>query len=57
MEKIYAGTRQHVEGGTSKCWDEGEWSRGAWAGSNPIEMMQMAQPEGRIHFAGEHLSL
>lgn len=57
MEKIHAGTYQHVEGGASKCWDEDEWSRGAWAGSNPIEMMQMAQPEGRIYFAGEHLSL
>jgi monoamine oxidase len=57
MEKIHPGVRQYLEGGASKCWDEDEWSRGAWAIMNPLDMIQMAQPEGRVHFAGEHLSL
>lgn len=57
MEAIHPGLTEQAEGGTSKCWDEDEWSRGAWAGSNPLKVMQMSLPEGRIHFAGEHLSL
>lgn len=56
MEKIHPGIREHLEGGASKCWDEDEWARGAWAEIGPFGGLQMAMPEGRIHFAGEHLS-
>jgi monoamine oxidase len=43
------------ETGVTKCWTEDEWSRGAWAfaGLNPAAYT----PEGRVHFAGEHLSM
>lgn len=56
MEKLFPGIRQHCEGGVTKCWDEDEWTRGAWAESNWWQLKKIAQPEGRVHLAGDHLS-
>ncbi len=59
-EKMFPGISAHFEGGASKCWDEDEWSRGAYAWFKPGQMTTLmpyvATPEGRIHFAGEHTS-
>lgn len=48
------------EGGASKCWDDDEWARGAYAWFRPGQMASLlphvARPEGRIHFAGDHTS-
>jgi monoamine oxidase len=50
----------HFERGRSICWNEEQWSLGAWAYYGPGEMTSMfphvATPEGRVHFAGEHTS-
>jgi monoamine oxidase len=60
MAKVYPKILEQYEGGTSKCWDEDEWARGAYAWFEPGQMMALmphiARPEGRIHFAGEHAS-
>jgi monoamine oxidase len=60
VEKVHPQVRQHFEVGASKCWDEDEWSRGAYAWYKPGQMSSLlphvARPEGRIHFAGEHAS-
>ena len=60
MEKLFPGFEKEFEGGVSKCWDEDLWSRGAYIQYQPGQMTkhytQLAQPEGRIHFAGEHTS-
>jgi monoamine oxidase len=60
MAKVYPQIREQYEGGTSKSWDDDEWSRGAYAWFEPGEMMSfmpvIVRPEGRIHFAGEHAS-
>lgn len=56
FEGIFPGMRENFEGGTSKCWIEDEWSRGAWAFVAPGDFLVASSPEGRIHFAGEHLS-
>lgn len=56
MEKNFPGMSAAFETGSTKCWMEDEWNRGAWAGMNPFEMARAAQPEGHVHFAGEHLS-
>ena len=50
------GLRENFEGATTKCWIEDEWSRGAWAFVGPMNFLLGSAPEGRIHFAGEHLS-
>ena len=60
MSKVYPRITEQYEGGASKCWDEDEWARGAYAWFEPGQMMALmphvARPEGRIHFAGEHAS-
>jgi monoamine oxidase len=56
IDKIYPGLRDQFEGGCSKYWVEDEWSKGAWAGVGLREMGFASSPEGRVHFAGEHLS-
>jgi monoamine oxidase len=56
LDGIFPGLRENYEGGTSKCWMEDEWSRGAWSFVGPRDFVTASQAEGRIHFAGEHLS-
>lgn len=60
VEKVYPLIRKNFEGGTSVCWDEDRWARGAYAWFEPGQMSTLlpdiARPEGRIHFAGEHAS-
>jgi monoamine oxidase len=60
VKKVYPGIRKNFEGGTSVCWDEDRWARGAYAWFKPGQMTEhlphIARPEGRIHFAGEHAS-
>jgi monoamine oxidase len=57
LDSFLPGVRENFETGTSKCWSEDEWARGAWAFAGVGNLLLFAQPEGRIHFAGEHLSL
>jgi monoamine oxidase len=60
IERVYPQIRKNFEGGTSVCWDEDEWARGAYAWFKPGQMTDLlphiARAEGRIHFAGEHAS-
>jgi monoamine oxidase len=60
LEMVHPKLREHLEGGSSICWDEEQWSRGAYAWFRPGEMTTMlphlATREGRIHFAGDHTS-
>ncbi len=43
------------------CWDEHPWTRGALAITPPTDLTRFLadarKPEGRIHFAGEHVSI
>jgi monoamine oxidase len=61
VQMIYPGIKDQFEGGVTKCWDEDEWARGASAYYKPGQfgslLPHVAQPEGRIHFAGEHTSV
>jgi monoamine oxidase len=56
LDPMLPGLRSNFEKGTSKVWMEDEWSRGAWAFAGVGNLLMFANPEGRIHFAGEHLS-
>ncbi len=59
MGKVFPGLREHCETGTSWCWDEHPWSRGAlclFAPGQFAHFPHIAKPEGRVHFAGEHTS-
>jgi monoamine oxidase len=56
LDQWLPGLRDNFERGATKCWVEDEWSRGAWAFVGPRDFVAASAPEGRIHFAGEHLS-
>ena len=56
LDPIFSGLRENFERGLSKCWKEDEWSRGAWGFVDLSDIVTASKPEGRIHFAGEHLS-
>jgi len=56
LDQWFTGLRGNFEKGTTKIWMEDEWSRGAWAFAGVDNLLLFASPEGRIHFAGEHLS-
>ncbi|MFY9551726.1 MAG: NAD(P)/FAD-dependent oxidoreductase [Thermoanaerobaculia bacterium] len=61
IEKTQPGLSEHYEGGVARCWDEDPWARGAYTLYRPGQLSGgwpavMARPEGRIHFAGEHVS-
>lgn len=56
LDGIFPGLRENFESGFSKCWMEDEWSRGAWGLVGLTDFFSASVPEGRIHFAGEHLS-
>jgi len=60
VEKVHPRVRREFEVGATKCWDEDEWARGAYAWFKPGQMATLvpfvSAPEGRIHFAGEHAS-
>jgi monoamine oxidase len=60
MEQLFPNLREHYEGGESICWDDEEWTRGAYAWFKPGQMESwlpnIARPEGRVHFAGDQTS-
>lgn len=56
LDPIFTGLRANFERGTTKCWLEDEWSRGAWGFVGLLEVAKASAPDGRIFFAGEHLS-
>jgi len=60
MKMVHPAMAENFEGGGSKCWDQDPFARGAYTWFKPGEMTGMmsdiATPEGRIHFAGEHAS-
>lgn len=60
LEQIHPGIREDVIGTTSCFWDEQMWARGAFAMSQsneiPRHFDQGRRAEGRLFFAGEHLS-
>jgi monoamine oxidase len=56
LDGIFAGLRENFERGATKCWKDDEWARGAWAYVGLTDFVTASMREGRIHFAGEHLS-
>jgi len=60
MANLFDGLNNQFTGGTSQIWQEDEFARGAFTYFEPGQMSTLLpiaqQPEGRIHFAGEHTS-
>lgn len=60
LEKVHPGFRSHYEGGASYAWHLDPWAAGGYPWWRPGQMTawvpELARPEGRLHFAGEHTS-
>jgi monoamine oxidase len=61
VSRIHPWIREEYETGTSYAWYSDRWARGAFALFAPDQQSDLqaaiVQPEGRVHFAGEHCSL
>jgi len=56
LNTIFTGLRDNFERGFTKCWNEDQWSRAAWGFVGFENLFTAPANEGRIYFAGEHLS-
>jgi monoamine oxidase len=60
MERAHPGLKANLEAMSVKIWHKDPWTRGALGLPNPGQitgiLIDAEKPEGRIHFAGEHLS-
>ncbi|HEX3130060.1 MAG TPA: NAD(P)/FAD-dependent oxidoreductase [Thermoanaerobaculia bacterium] len=60
MEKVHPGFLRNVEGGASYVWSSDPWAGGGYPVWKPGQLLgwlpELARPEARIHFAGEHTS-
>jgi monoamine oxidase len=60
MEKVHPGFLRNVEGGASYDWAADPWAGGGYPVWKPGQLLawlpELARPEARIHFAGEHTS-
>jgi len=60
MERAHPGLRENYEGMFVHVWHKDPWTKGALALPAPGQLTGICvgaeRPEGRIHFAGEHLS-
>ena len=61
VAQIHPSVRDAFEGGASHAWSTDPFAAGAFALFAPGQQSQLqadiVQPEGRVHFAGEHCSL
>jgi monoamine oxidase len=59
-ERLHPGYGKEVEHPVSVAWAKVPWSQGAWAewshAQRQDEYRTLLEPDGPIHFAGEHLS-
>ncbi|MEF8817850.1 MAG: NAD(P)/FAD-dependent oxidoreductase [Salinibacter sp.] len=57
---VFPRVRDTFDGAATLVWDEDPWTRGAFATFRPGDYERfyrhLSRPEGRIHFAGEHVS-
>jgi monoamine oxidase len=60
LEHVHPDIHKDVLGSASACWDNHPWARGAFAlpspSETPVHLENGRRPEGRLFFAGEHLS-
>lgn len=58
FDGFFPGSAEVAEGGTDFAWEDQPWIGAAFANYDPPfeEHPELASPEGRVHFAGEHAS-
>ena len=59
-ERIFPGALANAEASIVHSWQEDPWSGRAWAAPTSAQLAtygaRIREPEGRVHFAGEHTS-
>lgn len=59
-EAVFPGATSHAVAQAVHSWQEDPWSRAAWSSPSGAEIGRygeaIGRPEGRVHFAGEHVS-
>jgi monoamine oxidase len=59
-ERIFPGALAHAEASVVHSWQDDPWSGRAWAAPTAAALAtygaRLREPEGRVHFAGEHTS-
>ncbi len=58
LNHVFPQVHEHFESALFKCWDEDPFAMGGYAYFKPGQLSrflpELARPEGRLHFAGEH---
>jgi monoamine oxidase len=61
MERLHPGLLDNLEGCIAKVWPADPWAGGAGTEHSPGQLTTLCvgleRPEGRVHFAGEHISV
>jgi monoamine oxidase len=61
MEKVPPGLLDNLEGCDAKVWPADPWAGGTGSEPSPGQLTTLCvgleRPEGRVHFAGEHISV
>lgn len=55
--RIHPQYRAEVESGFSVAWHRVTWNRGSWSNTNPAARRKLAEPQGRVYLAGDHLNM
>lgn len=60
IAEVFPGVKDYYDGAYTLVWDEDPWIRGAFATFHPGDYERfyrhLRRQEGRLHFAGEHVS-
>jgi monoamine oxidase len=56
LEKVFPGSAENFEAGTSHYWDHVPWIRGGWPEIRKFKSRApiFREPEGRVYFAGDY---
>ena len=55
--RIHPQYRAEFESGFSVAWHRVTWNRGSWSNTNPAARRKLAEPQGRVYLAGDHLNM
>lgn len=55
-ERIHPGYGSKVEAGVSRAWSEVPFQKGSWPDFGQVPVEALKQPDGAVHFAGDHTS-
>jgi monoamine oxidase len=55
--KIHPQYRSEFENAFSVAWHRVKWTYGSWSNLSAANRRVLSEPEGRVHFAGDHMNM